>query len=51
MITKVIHHILKDVEPRLTDKAQASDPANREFYWIITLRTFYPDGFNIESDY
>ena len=51
VITKVINHILKDVEPRLTDKAQASDPTNREFYWMITLRTFYPDGFNIESDY
>ena len=42
---------LKDVEVRLIDKTQASDPTKREFYWIRTLRTLYPDGLNIESDY
>ena len=43
---------LKDVEIRLIDdKAQASDPTKRQFYWMRTLRTLYPDGLNIESDY
>ena len=42
---------LKDVEVRVIDKTQASDPTKREFYWMRTLRTLYPDGFNIESDY
>ena len=42
---------LKDVEVRLIDKTQASDPAKREFYWMRTLRTLYPDGLNIENDY
>ena len=42
---------LKDIEVRLTDQTQASDPTKREFYWMRTLRTLYPDGLNIESDY
>ena len=42
---------LKDVEVRLIDKTQASDPTKRKFYWMRTLRTLYPDGLNIESDY
>ena len=42
---------LKDVEGRLIDKTQASDPTKREFYWMRTLTTLYPDGRNIESDY
>ena len=42
---------LKDVEVWLIDKTQASDPTKREFYWMRTLRTLYPDGLNIESDY
>ena len=42
---------LKDVEVRLIDKTQVSDPTKREFYWMGTLRTLYPDGLNIESDY
>ena len=42
---------LKDVEVRLIDKTQVSDPTKRKFYWIRTLRTLYPDGLNIESDY
>ena len=42
---------LKDVEVRLFDKTQASDPTKREFYWMRTLRTLYPDGLNIENDY
>ena len=42
---------LKDVEVRLIDKTQASDPTKREFYCMRTLRTLYPDGLNIESHY
>ena len=42
---------LKEVEIWLIDKTQASDPTKREFYWMRTLRTLYPDGLNIESDY
>ena len=42
---------LKDVEIRLTDKIQASDPIQRKFYWMKTLITLYPDGLNIENDY
>ena len=42
---------LKDVEVRLIDKTQVSDPIKRKFYWMRTLRTLYPDGLNIESDY
>ena len=42
---------LKDVEVRLIDKTQGSDPTKREFYWIKTLKTLYHDGLNIESDY
>ena len=42
---------LKDVEVRLIDKTQASDPTKREFYWMRTLRTLYPDDLIIESDY
>ena len=42
---------LKDVEVRLIDKTEASDPTKRVFYWMRTLITLYPDGLNIESDY
>ena len=35
---------LKDVEVRLIDKTQASNPTKREFYWMRTLRTLYPDA-------
>ena len=42
---------LKDVEFRLIDKTQTSDPTKREFYWMRTLRTLYLDVLNIESDY
>ena len=30
---------LKNVEVRLIDKTQASNPTKREFYWMRTLRT------------
>ena len=42
---------LKEVEVRLIDKTQGSDPTKREFYWIRILKTLYTDGLNIESDY
>ena len=38
---------LKDVEHRLIDKTQASDPTKRDFYWMRTLRALYPYGLNI----
>ena len=48
-----LHHqgFLKGVEVGLIDKTQTSDPTKREFYWMRTLRTLYPDGVNIDSDY
>ena len=48
-----LHHqdFLKDVEVRLIDKTQASDPTKREFYWMRKLRTLHLDVLNIESDY
>ena len=39
------------VEVRLIDKTQGSDPTKGEHYWITTLKTLYPDGLNIDSDY
>ena len=42
---------LKDVQTRLIDKTQVSDPTKIEFYWMRTLRTLCPDGLNIESDH
>ena len=45
------HGFLEDVEVTLIDKTQASDPTKREYYWMRTLKTLYPDGLNLESDY
>ena len=42
---------LKDVEVRLIDKTQSSDPTKRVLYSMRTLRTLYPDGLYIEKDY
>ena len=42
---------LKGIDVWLIDKTQASDPTERGFYWMRTLRTMYPDSLNIESDY
>ena len=42
---------LEDVEVRLTDKTQGSDPTKREYYWMRTLKTLHPDGLNVESVY
>ena len=40
-----------DVEVRLTVKTPGCDPTKREYYWMTTLKTLYPYGLNIESDY
>ena len=45
------HAFLKDVEVTLIDESQASDHTKREYYWMKTLKTLYPDGLNLESDY
>ena len=42
---------LKNFEVRLIDKTQGSDPIKREYYWMRTLKTLYPDDLNIDSDY
>ena len=47
----MIEGFLKDVVVWLIDKTQASDPTKSDFYWMRTLRTLYPDGLYIESDY
>ena len=41
---------LENLEVRLIDKTEGSDPTKREFYWMRTLKPLYPDGLNIESD-
>ena len=38
-------------EIRLIDKTQGSEPTEQEYYWMRTLKTFYPYGLNFESDY
>ena len=45
------HGFLEDVEVTLIDKTQASDLTKRKYYWMRTLKTLYPDGLNLESDY
>ena len=42
---------LEDAELRWIDKTQGSDPTKQEYYWMRTLKTLYPDGLNIDSDY
>ena len=44
------HGFQEDAEVTLFDKTQASDPTKREFYWMRTLKTLYPNGLNYESD-
>ena len=41
---------LEDVEVTLIEQTQASDPTKREYYWMRTLKSLYPDGLNLESD-
>ena len=45
------HGFLEDFKVTLIDKTQASEPTKREYYWMRTLKTLYPDGLNLESDY
>ena len=45
------HEFLENVEVTLNDNTQASDPTKREYYWMRTLRTLYPDGLKLENDY
>ena len=46
----MIKGFLEDVEVRLIDKTQGSDPTKREYYWMRKIKTFFPDGLKIESD-
>ena len=45
------HGFEKDVSICLIDKTQSSDPHKREYYWIRTLKTLAPFGFNTEDTY
>ena len=45
------HGFLEDVKVTLIYKTQAADPTKREYYFIRTLKTLYPDGWNLECDY
>ena len=40
---------LNDVSVTLIDKTDRSDPKKREDYWMKTLKTMAPYGFNIED--
>ena len=42
---------LKEMEVKLIDKTQGSAPTKKGLYWMRTLKTLQPDGFNIESNY
>ena len=42
---------IEEEKVRLTDKIQATGCTKQELYWMRTLKTLYPDGLNIESDY
>ena len=47
---KLIKGFPEDVEVRLIDKTQGSDPTKREHYRMRKIKTFFPDGSKIESD-
>ena len=36
---------LENVEVRLIDKTQGTDSTKREYYWMRTLKTLYPDDY------
>ena len=42
---------LNDVSITLIDKTDGSNPTKREYFWIRTLRTMSPLGFNIENNH
>ena len=48
---KMIKGLLEDVRVRLIDKIQGSHPTKRQYHCMRTLKTFFSDGLNIESDY
>ena len=39
----------EDVMVTLIDKTDSFFPKKREHFWINTLRTLYPDGFNVSE--
>ena len=51
------NHFLQDdcygflEEVTLIDKTQPSDPTKKEYYWMRTFKTLYPDDSNFESGY
>ena len=45
------HGFLHDTQATLTDKTQASDTTKREYFWMRTLKTYYPYGLIIEESY
>ena len=45
------HGFLNDVRVTLIDKTQASDHTKREYFWMTTLKTYYPYGLNIGETY
>ena len=42
---------LNDGQVILVDKTQASDPNKIEYFWMRTLKSYYPCGLNIEETY
>ena len=42
---------LEDAEARMINKTQVSDSTKREYYCMWTLKTFFSDGLNIDSNY
>ena len=45
------HGFLNDAQATLIDKTQASDPTKREYFWMRTLKTYYPYGLITEETY
>ena len=43
------HGFLNDTQVTLIDKT--SDPTKREYFWMRTLKIYYPYGLNIEETY
>ena len=42
------HGFINDAHVTLIDKTQASDPTKRDYFWMTTLKTYYPYSLNIE---
>ena len=45
------HQSFEDVSICLIDKTDPSDPHERHYYWMKTLKTIAPFGLNIEETY